>query len=68
MSKLKTHSGLKKRFRMTASGKIKRTYAFKRHNLRKHHQDMKRSATGMTLMADADVKRIKKAFIPYGLR
>ena len=33
MPKLKTHSGAKKRFKMTKSGKIKRSHAYKRHNL-----------------------------------
>ena len=31
MPKLKTHSGAKKRFNLTASGKVKRAHAFKSH-------------------------------------
>ncbi len=42
MPKLKTKSAIKKRFTFTGSGKIKRTFAFKRHNLRKRSQSMKR--------------------------
>jgi large subunit ribosomal protein L35 len=67
MSKLKSHSGVKKRFRMTASGKIMRPHAFKRHNLRKRSKDMKRSARGTIAMRDRDARIIIKAFIPYGL-
>ncbi|MBM3632069.1 MAG: 50S ribosomal protein L35 [Alphaproteobacteria bacterium] len=67
MSKLKSHSGTKKRFSMTASGKIKRSFAFKRHNLRKRSQDMKRASRGCTLMNERDAKIIKKFLIPYGL-
>ena len=67
MSKLKTHSGTKKRFRLTGTQKVKRAFAFKRHNLRKRSQDMKRAARGCTIMHDADAKKIKKFFIPYGL-
>ncbi len=67
MSKLKSHSGTKKRLSMTQSGKIKRSFAFKRHNLRKRSQDMKRSSRGRTIMNESDAKIIKKFFIPYGL-
>ncbi|OJU73366.1 MAG: 50S ribosomal protein L35 [Alphaproteobacteria bacterium 40-19] len=67
MPKLKTHSGAKKRFRCTASGKILRGHAYKRHNLRKRSQDMKRSARGLCVMDECDAKIIRKSFIPYGL-
>jgi len=33
MPKLKTHTGAKKRFKFTKSGKVKRAKAYKRHNL-----------------------------------
>lgn len=68
MSKLKTNSSVKKRFRFTATGKLKCGFAFKRHNLRKRSQDMKRSARGTGIVDHSEVKRVKKAFIPYGLR
>lgn len=67
MSKMKTHSGAKKRFRLTGTGKVKRAHAFKKHNLRKRTQDMKRSARGFTVMNPSDAKIIHKFFIPYGL-
>ena len=35
MPKLKTHSGAKKRFNLTASGKVKRAHAYKSHILTK---------------------------------
>ena len=41
MPKLKTHSGDKKRFNLTKSGKVKRAHAFKSHILPK--QDTKRT-------------------------
>lgn len=65
--KLKTHSGTKKRFTLTGTGKVKRTFAFKRHNLRKRSQDMKRAARGGIIMHASDAKKIIKSFIPYGL-
>ena len=44
MPKLKTKSSAKKRFRLTASGKVRSGFAFKRHNLRKRSKKMKRKA------------------------
>ncbi len=44
MPKLKTHSGSKKRFRVTGSGKVKCGAAGKRHGMRKRPQKMKREA------------------------
>ena len=41
MPKLKTHSGAKKRFNLTKSGKVKRAHAFKSHILTK--KDTKRT-------------------------
>lgn len=56
MPKLKTHSGSKKRFRVTATGKVKSGAAGKRHLLRNKPQKMKREArSGMVLFkADGD--------------
>jgi large subunit ribosomal protein L35 len=67
MCKLKTHSGTKKRFRMSSTGKILRAYAFKKHNLRKRSKDMKRASRGTVVMHASDAKIIRRAFIPYGL-
>ena len=64
MPKLKTKSGAKKRFRLTATGKIKASHAFKRHNLRKRSQKMKRNTRGTHVMSDQDA-RIVRQFIPY---
>ena len=44
MPKLKTHSGAKKRFNLTKSGKVKRAHAFKSHILTK--KDTKRGRRG----------------------
>ncbi len=67
MPKLKTKSGVKKRFRLTGRGKIIMSPARKRHNLRKRSQDMKRQARGTTLMKECDARIVRKFFIPYGL-
>ena len=44
MPKMKTKSGAKKRFRLTASGKVRGNVACKKHNLRRRPQKMIRSA------------------------
>lgn len=60
MSKLKTKSGAKKRFRLTASGKVRHNHAYKRHMLRNQPTKRKRSARGTTTLCKADAKIIKK--------
>lgn len=66
MSKLKTKSSAKKRFRVTATGKFTRGYAGKRHNLRKRSQNMKRQARGTTVVSPSDQKRFCY-LMPYSL-
>ncbi len=63
MPKLKTKSSAKKRFKLTASGKVKAPVAFKRHNLRKRSQKMKRHARGFSVLAKGDAAKIKKQFL-----
>jgi large subunit ribosomal protein L35 len=64
MPKMKTKSGAKKRFRLTASGKVRGSAAFLSHNLRRRSQKMKRKARGTMILCDADA-RIVKRFLPY---
>jgi large subunit ribosomal protein L35 len=64
MPKLKTKSGAKKRFRLTASGKVRMNYAYKRHGMRKRSQKMIRKARGSHIMSDSDAKIIKRNFLP----
>jgi len=59
MPKMKTVSGAKKRFKLTASGKIKRKHAFKSHILTKKGTKQKRNLTHITLVHKADEKNIK---------
>ena len=65
MPKLKTKSGAKKRFRLTASGKVRRNYGYKRHGMRKRPQKMKRKARGSTIMSAVDARIVKRNFLPY---
>ena len=60
MPKQKTHSGAKKRFKVTGSGKIMRPKGGKAHHMEVKSQRQVRRMTGMTEVAKNDVPRIKK--------
>ena len=64
MPKLKTKSSAKKRFRFTASGKVKRSQAGKRHGMIKRINEQIRRLRGSTIMSDQDTK-IVKSYMPY---
>lgn len=64
MPKLKTKSGAKKRFKITASGKVKAGVAGKRHRLISHNAKYIRQNRGTKVMGDADAKIIK-SWMPY---
>jgi large subunit ribosomal protein L35 len=66
MPKLKTKSGVKKRFKLTASGKLKAGVAGKRHRLISHNAKYIRQNRGTKVMSEADTK-IVKLWLPYGL-
>ena len=64
MPKLKTHSGAKKRFNLTKSGKVKRARAYKSHILTK--KDTKRCrCLRTTAYADSTNVAAVKKMIPY---
>ena len=65
MPKLKTKSSAKKRFRMTASGKVKMPQANKRHGMIKRTNNQIRNQRGSTILSDQDARIVKK-FLPYG--
>jgi large subunit ribosomal protein L35 len=66
MPKLKTKSGAKKRFKMTASGKLKAGVAGKRHRLISHNGKYIRQQRGTKVLTAQDAKTIK-SYLPYGL-
>ena len=65
MPKIKTKSGVKKRFRLTASGKVRGNQAGKQHGMIKRTNKQIRNQRGTTILAPQDAKIIKK-FMPYG--
>ena len=65
MPKLKTHKGAAKRFRNTATGKIKRGHSHARHILTKKSTKRKRQLDIDVLVAVSDQNRVE-AMLPYG--
>ena len=65
MPKMKTKSSAKKRFKMTASGKIRAAGAGKRHGMIKRTNKQIRQLRGTTIMSPSDAKIVKK-WMPYG--
>ena len=66
MPKLKTKSGAKKRFKLTASGLVKAGVAGKRHRLMSHNAKYIRQNRGTKVMSASDAKTIR-TYIPNGL-
>jgi large subunit ribosomal protein L35 len=65
LSKLKTKRSAAKRFRFTGTGKVKRNHAYHRHQLTDKAKKVKVGQRGSTIVADADVRMIKR-MLPYG--
>jgi large subunit ribosomal protein L35 len=59
MPKMKTHSGTKKRFKLTATGKVRGRHSFTSHILEKKSAKRKRRLGQPTLAARSDVDRVK---------
>ncbi|WP_019544202.1 50S ribosomal protein L35 [Streptomyces sulphureus] len=60
MPKNKTHSGARKRFKVTGSGKVKRQRAGRRHYLEHKSSRLTRRLAGDTVVAPANAKKVKK--------
>jgi len=66
MPKMKTHSGAKKRFKQTASGKVKGRHANSSHILEKKSPKRKRSFKQDRDIRKSDVKRVVKLLGGFG--
>ncbi len=64
MPKLKTHSGAAKRFKKTATGKVKRGHSHLRHILTSKDTKRKRKLGDQVVVSSADEAKIKR-MIPY---
>lgn len=65
MPKMKTKRGAAKRFRMSSTGKLKRSRAFKRHILTSKSTKRKRQLDMEAAVHPSDVRRVK-SMLPYG--
>lgn len=66
MPKMKTTSSVKKRFKITGTGKVLAGPGNKRHMLRRRSQKMKRSNRGSQVLTPMDARTVKQ-WAPYGL-
>jgi large subunit ribosomal protein L35 len=60
MSKMKSHKGAKKRFKVTGSGKVTRRSKNLNHFLEKKSSRRKRRLRGMTELSPGDTARVKR--------
>ena len=67
MPKLKTKSSAKKRFKISARGKVITAQAGKRHGMIKRTNSQIRKQRGTTVMSKQDSK-IVKSYMPFNLR
>ncbi|NLT57393.1 MAG: 50S ribosomal protein L35 [Clostridiales bacterium] len=64
MPKIKTHSGAKKRFKITGTGKVKQNSTKRRHKLGKKTRKLKRSLRMPAYSDSTNVKQVK-SLLPY---
>jgi large subunit ribosomal protein L35 len=60
MPKMKTHSGAKKRFKVTAGGKVRARHAFTSHILEKKSPKHKRALGHPVILSKHDAPRVKR--------
>jgi large subunit ribosomal protein L35 len=65
MSKMKTKSGAKKRFKVTATGKVMAAQSGKRHGMIKRTPKQIRQKRGTDTLAAPDAKIVKRSYFPY---
>lgn len=65
MPKMKTHSGAKKRFSVTRTGKVQARAAAKRHRLVSKSRRMKLEGRSTLIMKEENAKTILDNFLPY---
>ncbi|MEE4119702.1 MAG: 50S ribosomal protein L35 [Paracoccaceae bacterium] len=65
MPKMKTKSSAKKRFKVTAGGKVMAAQAGKRHGMIKRTNKFIRDARGTQALSEPDAKIVKRTMLPY---
>jgi len=67
MPKLKTKSAVKKRFKLTATGKVIASQSGKQHFMRRRTKAQLRNLRGTTILCPQDARNVVKYFVPYGV-
>ena len=65
MPKMKTHSGAKKRFSVTATGKVQSRAAHKRHRMTSKSKRGKMEGRATNILCESDARIILDDFLPY---
>ena len=65
MPKMKTHSGAKKRFGVTRTGKVQGRAAHKRHRMTSKSKRMKMEGRSTNILNESDARIILENFLPY---
>ncbi|MGC8762171.1 MAG: 50S ribosomal protein L35 [Acidobacteriota bacterium] len=63
MPKMKTHSAAAKRFKVTATGKVKRARAYHRHILTSKDRKRKNRLASPALVHEADARKVKRLLL-----
>ena len=66
MPKMKTQSSAKKRFRLTASGKVRFNSAYRRHRLISKNKAAKERNQGTKIMDERDARNVRRFLLPNG--
>jgi large subunit ribosomal protein L35 len=66
MPKLKTKSGAKKRFKISATGKVIYSHRSKRHGMIKRTNKQIRNLRGTAVLFEGDAYNVKKFYLPNG--
>jgi len=66
MPKMKTKSSAKKRFKVTANGKVKVGAAGKRHGMIKRSNKFIRDARGTMVLSEPDARKVISFYLPNG--
>ncbi len=66
MSKMKSHSSSKKRFRLTATGRVRFNSAMRRHRLISKDKSAKERNQGTKILCDSNARTIRRYKLPNG--
>ena len=66
MPKMKTKSAAKRRFRLTATGKVRFNSAYRRHRLISKDKSAKERNQGTKVMCEPDARKVRRFMLPNG--